>query len=129
MRNHAREAAFKIVFANLFQQNDDKFSNSVFQHDKLSEEDILFAQELVTVVDEHKEELNGMLAEKTSRYPEYRIYAADRAIMLVALAEIKYFKDIPPVVSVNEATGLARKYSTERSTDFVNGVMGSFINA
>ena len=48
--------------------------------------------------------------------------------MLVALAEIKYFDDIPPVVSVSEATDLARKYSTETSTDFVNGVLGGVIN-
>ena len=49
--------------------------------------------------------------------------------MLVALAEIKYFDDIPPVVSVSEATNLARKYSSVNSTDFVNGLLGGIINA
>ena len=41
---------------------------------------------------------------------------------------IKYFDDIPPVVSVSEAAGLARKYSTETSADFVNGVLSGVIN-
>ena len=48
--------------------------------------------------------------------------------LLLALAEIRYLDDVPPVVSVSEATALARKYSTERSADFVNGVLGGIIN-
>ncbi len=128
MRNNAREAAFKIVFAGLFNETDEQFRQSVYRHDKLSEEDILFAEAVVDCVSVHKEELSALISEKTTRYPDHRIYAADRAIMLVALAEIKYFDDIPPVVSVSEATDLARKYSTETSTDFVNGVLGGVIN-
>ena len=48
--------------------------------------------------------------------------------MLIALAEIRYMDDIPPVVSVSEATAIARKYSTAKSADFVNGVLGGIIN-
>ncbi len=129
MRSDAREAAFKIIFADLFNECDETFIRSVFKHGKLKEQDIAFANALITCVREHKAELSALIAEKTTRYPEHRIYAADRAVMLVALAEIRYFDDIPPVVSVNEATGLARKYSTETSTDFVNGVLGGIINA
>ena len=63
-----------------------------------------------------------------TRFADYRIYPADRAALLLALAEIRYLDDVPPVVSVSEATALARKYSTERSADFVNGVLGGIIN-
>ena len=63
-----------------------------------------------------------------TRYADYRIYPADRAVLLLALTEISYLDDVPPVVSVSEATALARKYSTERSADFVNGVLGGVIN-
>lgn len=128
MRSDAREAAFKIIFADLFHENDEKFRRSVYKHDNLTEEDVSFAESLVGCVNEHREELSGLIAEKTTRYPEYRIYAADRAIMLIALAEIRYFDDIPPVVSVSEATNIARKYSTDASTEFVNGVLGGIIN-
>ncbi|MDE5547411.1 MAG: transcription antitermination protein NusB, partial [Clostridia bacterium] len=68
------------------------------------------------------------IAEQVTHFAEYRIYPADKALMLIALTEIKYFDDIPNVVSVNEATALARTYSTENSADFVNGVLGGFIN-
>ncbi len=129
MRSDAREAAFKVVFADLFCQNDDTLARTVFRQDKLSEEDISFAEALIACVKAHREELLTVIAEKTAQFPDHRVFAADKAILLIALAEIKYFDDIPPVVSASEATNLARKYSTERSTDFVNGVLGGIINA
>lgn len=128
MRSDAREAAFKIVFADQFCENDELFRRSVYKHDKLTEDDISFVESLINTIKNHREELSALIAEKTKQYPEYRIFMADRALMMVALAEIRYFDDIPPVVSVSEATDLARKYSTESSTDFVNGVLGGIIN-
>ena len=77
---------------------------------------------------QHREEFLSLITERVPNYPGYRIYAADRAIMLIALAEIKFFDDVPPLVSVSEAACLARKYSSERSADFVNGVLGGIIN-
>ena len=61
-------------------------------------------------------------------YHENRINPMDKSILLIAIAEILYFDDIPPVVSVSEAAGLARKYSTLTSADFVNGVLAGIIN-
>ena len=67
--------------------------------------------------------------EKVENFAEERVYPADRAVLYLALAEIKYVDDVPPVVSVSEAAALARKFSTEKSADFVNGVLGGVINA
>lgn len=129
MRVQAREAAFKIVFANLFQEDcTAAFRNSVYRADKLTEEDRAFAEKLYSTVKEHREAFAKILAEKVRRFIEYRIYPADRAAIYIALAEIEYFDDIPPVVSVSEAVALARKYSTEKSAEFVNGVLGGIIN-
>ena len=44
----------------------------------------------------------------------------------MAMAEMKYIDDVPAVVSIDEAVGLARKYSTEKSVGYVNGVLGSY---
>ena len=57
---------------------------------------------------------------KTSRLPK-----VDLAILRLALAEICYLTDIPVSVTINEAVELAKKYSTERSSKFINGVLGS----
>ena len=57
---------------------------------------------------------------KTSRLPK-----VDLAILRLALAEICYLTDIPVSVTINEAVELAKKYSTEQSSKFINGVLGS----
>ena len=129
MRTQARETVYKIVFARQFREDcPQSFRNAMYRADKLGEEDCAFAERLYAAVAEHGEELSAVLAEKVTRFAETRIYPADKAALLIALAEIKYFDDIPPVVSVNEAVALARKYSTEKSADFVNGVLGGIIN-
>ena len=129
MRSDAREAAFKIVFADLFGGDKEKnFRAAVYRHAQLGEEDAAFAERIVSTVLANKEELAKEIADTVTRFADYRIYPADKAAMLIALAEIRYMDDIPPVVSVSEATAIARKYSTEKSEDFVNGVLGGIIN-
>ncbi len=129
MRSDAREAAFQIVFASLFGgDSGENFRKKLYKKFQLSEEESAFAETLVTLAEEHAEELNGKLEEKVTRFAGYRIFPVDRAVMLVALTEIFYLEDVPPVVSVSEAAALARKYSAETSASFVNGVLGGFIN-
>lgn len=129
MRSDARESAFKIVFASLFGCScDSRFRTGIYKKAGLDEEDAAFADRLVELVEEHREELLLVLREKVTHFAEYRIYAVDKAVLLVALAEIKYVEEVPPVVSVSEATALARKYSEENSAGFVNGVLAGVIN-
>ena len=129
MRSDAREAAFRIVFADLFGGDKEKqFRAAVYKQAKLKEDEAAFAERIVNAVLAHKEELSSEIADRVTRFADYRIYPADKAAMLIALAEIRYMDDIPPVVSVSEATAIARKYSTEKSADFVNGVLGGIIN-
>lgn len=129
MRSDAREAAFKLVFAEGFgTQCDSRFRMKIYRGAKLSEEECAFAEELFNLVREHREELVSKLLEKVPRYSDYRLFAVDKAIMLVGLAEMLYIDSVPPVVSVSEATALAKKYSEETSVGFVNGVLGGFLS-
>ena len=129
MRSEAREAAFKAVFSELLGGSLEKTARSrLYAKANLNEDDKAFSERLLSAIGEHKEELLAELNAAVIRFADYRIYTADKAIMLVALAEIRYFDDIPPVVSVSEAAALARRYSTEKSADFVNGVLGGIIN-
>ena len=130
MRNNAREAALNIVFSEQFNEECTiDFKKKIYKQFKLEkEEDLLFAADLVAAVEENCAELTQKIDEVCHHYHENRINPMDKSILLIALAEIYYFDDIPPVVSVSEATGLARKYSSEKSADFVNGVLAGVIN-
>jgi len=130
MRNSAREAALNIIFAQQFnQESDDSFRKKVYKQFALSDDEILFAADLVDTVNEHRDELLDGIEKACHHYLQNRINPTDKSILLIAMAEIKYFDDIPPVVSVSEAAGLARKYSTDTSADFVNGVLAGVINS
>ena len=130
MRNSAREAALNIIFAQQFNSDCmDALKRKIYKQFGLEkDEDLLFAADLVATVEEHRAELIAGIEEACHHYRENRINPTDKSILLIAMAEIKYFDDIPPIVSVSEATGLARKYSTETSADFVNGVLSGVIN-
>ena len=130
MRNAAREAALNIIFSQQFNcECTDTFKKKIYKQFGLEkDEDILFAADLVAAVEEHRAELIEGIEEACHHYKANRINPTDKTILLIAMAEIRYFDEIPPVVSVSEAAGLARKYSTETSADFVNGVLAGVIN-
>ena len=129
MRSNAREAALNIIFAQQFNSEcSDVFKKKVYRQFGLEkDDDLLFAADLVAAVEEHRDELLAKIVSASHNYLENRINPTDKSILLIAMAEICYFDDIPPVVSVSEAAGLARKYSTETSADFVNGVLAGVI--
>ena len=131
MRNAAREAALNIIFAQQFNSDCmDSLQKKIFKQFGLLdiEEDLLFASDIVATVEEHYDELLTGIENACHHYRADRINPMDKTILLIAMAEINYFEDIPPVVSVSEAAGLARKYSTDTSADFVNGVVAGVIN-
>ena len=130
MRNSAREAALNIIFAQQFNSDCmDALKKKIYKQFGLEkDEDLLFAADLVATVEEHRAELIAGIEEACHHYKENRINRTDKSILLIAMAEICYFDEIPPIVSVSEATGLARKYSTEKSADFVNGVLAGVVN-
>ena len=129
MRNAAREAALNIIFARQFNtDNIDALKKKVYKQFALDEDDLLFSADLVAIVEEHYDELLSGIEQACHHYRADRINPMDKSILLIAMAEINYFDDIPPVVSVSEAAGLARKYSTDTSADFVNGVLAGVIN-
>ncbi|MGN1234531.1 MAG: transcription antitermination factor NusB [Christensenellaceae bacterium] len=129
MRSDAREAAFKIVYSELFHEDrDPALKRSLYKKYELNEDDVSYADRLIRTVEEKKEELLAKMDSIVMSYTLNRIFAVDKSILLVAMAEILYFDDIPNVVSVNEAAGLAKKFSSETSSDFVNGVLATLIN-
>ena len=127
MRRDAREAAYKILYAENFNdETDDAFKRETFSEQKLSEADVKFAEALLKTVTDHKSEINDVISKFAKGYKIERLYSTDKCALMLAVAEIKYFDDIPPVVSIDEALYLVRKYSTDESLNFVNGVLASY---
>ena len=56
-----------------------------------------------------------------------RLYKVDLAIIILAVIEVKYVKETPKEVVINEAVELAKKFSTEKSPKFINGVLADIL--
>ncbi len=126
MRTDAREAALKILYAQEINPADaDNVKKAVLKN--LGEKEFTFAKQLLDEIEAHEERIMELIAQNIEHFTENRLFPIDKAILMIAVAEIIYFKDIPLVVSASEATNMAQKYSTEKSADFVNGVLSGVI--
>jgi N utilization substance protein B len=82
-----------------------------------------FSMELIECVTEHKKRIEELIAEASENWTLDRIALVDLCILRLAVAELFYFESIPVNVTINEAIELAKKYSDERSYEFVNGIL------
>ena len=82
-----------------------------------------FGDPLIRGVLHHLSELDAVIAEQTRNWDIARIAKVDRNILRLAIHEMLHRDDIPPVVSINEAIDIAKKFSTENSGRFVNGIL------
>ncbi|HCR29519.1 MAG TPA: transcription antitermination factor NusB [Opitutae bacterium] len=82
-----------------------------------------FADELIFGVIENVESIDGKIQEIASNWDFGRIAKIDLSILRMAIYELLFRKDIPPVVTINEAIDLSKQYSAEESRRFVNGVL------
>ena len=124
MRSYAREAAFCKIYTYIMRQEfDGDFSQ--FDQDKLDENDLEFAKTLVEGVIANKQKIDGIVAEHSKQFKLSRIYRHDLAALELASFEMQN-TDTPHPVVINEAVGLAKKYSTDKSVSFVNGILASF---
>jgi N utilization substance protein B len=83
----------------------------------------LFADPLIRGTLEHRDEADELIKKHAKNWDLHRIAAVDRNIMRLAIYEMLHRDDIPPVVSINEAVDIAKKFSTEDSGKFVNGIL------
>lgn len=125
MRRDARDAVYKILYADLFNDNDEVFEKEIFGVSKLSKEDSEFARSLLNVINEHKSEIEEIISSYAKGYKFERLYSTDKCALYIAVAELKYFADVPNVVAIDEALSLVRKYSTDESLNYVNGILAS----
>ncbi|MEP7071588.1 MAG: transcription antitermination factor NusB [Verrucomicrobiota bacterium] len=82
-----------------------------------------FAQPLIDGMNANLEEIDERIRRCTENYDLRRISAVDRNVLRLAIYEMLHRDDIPPVVSINEAIELAKKYGGAESGRFVNGVL------
>jgi len=83
----------------------------------------LFADPLIRGTLQFRDEADEMIKKHAKNWELHRIAAVDRNILRLAIYEMLHRDDIPPIVSINEAVDIAKKFSTQDSGKFVNGIL------
>ncbi len=124
MRAYARELAFQVIFEKLFVSNKD--IDEEFFVSLKKEEDKTFAMEIINNYLAHKDDIEQIIKSHLIGYEIDRVYRVDLALISEAICEIIYLKT-PVKIIINEVINLAKKYSTEKSGKFINGVLSSIV--
>ena len=91
----------------------------------LAEETSIFVSELVNGVIRHREEIDKNIRHFAPAWPVEQIPPVDRNILRLAIFEFLLDKKTPVKVAINEAVELAKRFGSDNSPKFVNGVLGS----
>jgi len=126
-RSLARENVFKLVFEYIFSKEKNvEFMLEIIESEE-NKNEAGYIQEVYNGVVNHYDEMIEEIKKHSEGFKLDRIFKVDLAILLVSLYEIKFVKSIPNIVSVNEALNLAKRYSTEKSASFINGILKNFV--
>ncbi len=125
MRRDCRETAFKIIFAELFGEKSE-VQDELYGYEKLNKDDKEYTDKLIKQVKDNYEYLTQEIEKLSLNFRFDRIFAVDKAILILAMAEMKFIEDVPSVVSIKEAIELVKKYSQEDNVVFVNGILAKY---
>ena len=124
-RRKAREYALQLLFQ--LDIRKEKPSAALFKRfwseEERDEEIRTFAEETVKGTFKHLRTINSTILACAKNWSLDRMGAVDRNVLRMAVYEILYSMDIPPSVSINEAIELAKKFGTDESGAFVNGIL------
>ena len=87
-----------------------------------------FVERIVLGVIEHRQEIDQLIEQYSENWRLDRMNLVDRNILRMATFELLYFENIPPKVTLNEAIDLGKRYGTEDSGSFINGILDRIQN-
>ncbi|WP_026487557.1 transcription antitermination factor NusB [Caldanaerobius polysaccharolyticus] len=122
-RKNAREMILKLLYELDLRETT---AEDVLSKVKDCGEEEEYIKETVKGVYENKQRLDEIINRYAKDWNTDRMNKVDLAILRYSIYEIQA-GSIPPSITINEAVELAKKYSTERSSQFVNGVLGGYV--
>jgi len=129
-RKYARESTMKLLYqmeVNL--DFSDEAIGIFFENYTFDSGEKLYIENAIETIIENMEDIDNYIAENIEAWEIHRLARVDLSILRIAIYEMLYRKDIPIEVSINEAIEISKKYSTEESSKFINGVLGGFVRS
>ena len=123
-RRSARELALKFLYQAEFNSDSpDSELDPFLERANVSEEIQNFTQTLIENLLIHEKEVDELLKKISSKWAPDRMAVIDKNILRLGICELLFDPAIPPKVVINEAVEIAKKFGTEESPDFINGIL------
>lgn len=121
-RTSARELAFKTIYSKFFNKEEETEEIEIADKEGLD-----FTSKILKTFAANYAEINEIISSNLKGYTIERLFKIDLAIITLAVIELKFIKETPKEVIINEAVELAKKYSTDKSPRFINGVLADIV--
>jgi N utilization substance protein B len=125
MRRRTRSREIALQFLYMHDLRDDAGEQlAAFLADETKDRQVRdFSVRLIEGVKTHREEIDALLTRVAKNWEIHRMATIDRNVLRMAIFEILYCDDIPANVSINEAIELGKRFSTQNSGAFINGIL------
>ncbi|HPS79530.1 MAG TPA: transcription antitermination factor NusB [Thermoanaerobaculaceae bacterium] len=129
MRRRGRELALQMLYQHEMAGNDVETIVRAFEELQQAPPPIQeFAARLARGAIEKQPEIDARLGEHADNWRLDRMAAVDRNILRLAMYELLFAPDTPPAVVIDEAVEIAKRFGSERSSQFVNGVLDGYLH-
>lgn len=129
-RKLARESTMKLLYQMELMEDYNKDSLKLYyDNNDFDEEEKSYIDSAINIIVDNLEEIDRHIDENIDSWAVNRLARVDLSILRISIYELMYRDDIPKQVSINEAIEIAKKYSTEESSKFINGILGGFVRA
>ena len=125
-RQKSREKAMELLFSMELSKNTYEETIETFIEDyemDLKTIDVDYIKNVVKVVTDNLEDIDSRIVNALVNWKLDRVLKVNLTILRLAVGEMLFVDDVPGSVAINEAVELTKKYSDEKSTSFVNGVL------
>jgi N utilization substance protein B len=126
LRRKARELAMQTLYCmDMLENKSEELVEKLCEAVESSPDIRPFCDRLVNGVMDKKPAIDQVIEEFSDNWKLFRMACVDRNVLRIAVFELMYCDDIPPRVAINEAVDIGKKYGTQDSGAFINGILDS----
>jgi len=126
----ARILALQVIYAQEFHGSsiDETFKHMLDPNDTPEDLVVQYGRHLCDLTLSNKENIDVLIKERLKNWDFSRITIMDRLILRMSLSEMLYEDNVPPKVSITEGVEIAKEFSTNDSSSFINGILDAVYN-
>ncbi len=125
-RRLARERVMQALYSKASgngSDTDQLFTLVIASDDKLGEQGTEFARDLLRRFGSNEEAVNAVITDRLANWDFSRVALVDKILLQIGITEFMYFPEIPPKATINELIEIAKDFSTDESSKFINGIL------